>query len=239
MSNYGYLAHHGVKGQKWGVRHYQNPDGSLTAEGRIRYGVKDRSNPSIGSYFKDRAKIHRNVLEDTLREHKQSGVKGFIKNNSNPNAHVIRNKNIATDMALKGASNKEIRKALKESYKNTPDEHLNKVAAAGDKAYKEAIKNLNKKYKEEYGTKKVLANSALKALGSLTVAAAVLGGATIYNKGKNSSPSNDDIRDTINKSLESLSDIDVEEIARQDHEQNIKDFGPNYRDTKDWYRKNN
>lgn len=32
------LAHHGIKGQKWGVRRYQNPDGSLTDEGRKRYG---------------------------------------------------------------------------------------------------------------------------------------------------------------------------------------------------------
>lgn len=30
------LMHHGVKGQKWGVRRYQNPDGTLTAEGRER-----------------------------------------------------------------------------------------------------------------------------------------------------------------------------------------------------------
>ena len=33
------LMHHGVKGQKWGVRRYQNPDGSLTAEGKRRYGT--------------------------------------------------------------------------------------------------------------------------------------------------------------------------------------------------------
>lgn len=30
------LAHHGVKGQKWGVRRYQNIDGTLTSEGKKR-----------------------------------------------------------------------------------------------------------------------------------------------------------------------------------------------------------
>ena len=32
------LHHHGVKGMKWGVRRYQNKDGSLTPAGKIRYG---------------------------------------------------------------------------------------------------------------------------------------------------------------------------------------------------------
>lgn len=32
-----YLAHHGTKGMKWGVRKYQNSDGSLTPEGKQRY----------------------------------------------------------------------------------------------------------------------------------------------------------------------------------------------------------
>ena len=32
-----YLMHYGIKGQKWGIRRYQNPDGTLTPEGRIHY----------------------------------------------------------------------------------------------------------------------------------------------------------------------------------------------------------
>ena len=32
------LRHHGIKGQKWGVRRYQNSDGSLTPIGKLRYG---------------------------------------------------------------------------------------------------------------------------------------------------------------------------------------------------------
>lgn len=34
-----YLEHHGIIGMKWGVRRFQNADGSLTAAGRKRYNV--------------------------------------------------------------------------------------------------------------------------------------------------------------------------------------------------------
>lgn len=32
-----YICHYGVKGQKWGVRRYQNYDGTLTPQGRQHY----------------------------------------------------------------------------------------------------------------------------------------------------------------------------------------------------------
>lgn len=33
-----FLCHYGIKGMKWGVRRYQNKDGSLTSEGKKHYG---------------------------------------------------------------------------------------------------------------------------------------------------------------------------------------------------------
>lgn len=38
------LYHHGVKGMKWGVRRYQNKDGSLTAEGHKKNSLSGKEN---------------------------------------------------------------------------------------------------------------------------------------------------------------------------------------------------
>lgn len=46
-----YLAHHGIKGQKWGLRRYQNADGSLTAEGRKHYGAAEGGSRSMSRRF--------------------------------------------------------------------------------------------------------------------------------------------------------------------------------------------
>lgn len=56
MNDVTYLAHHGVKGQKHGVRQWQNKDGSLTPAGRIHYGV-GAARSAVGSAAKSVGKV--------------------------------------------------------------------------------------------------------------------------------------------------------------------------------------
>ena len=47
------LYHHGIKGQRWGVRRFQNEDGTLTEKGRRRYGedldINDTSRQNVAN----------------------------------------------------------------------------------------------------------------------------------------------------------------------------------------------
>ena len=51
--NEDFLIHYGIKGQKWGVRRFQNEDRTLTAAGKERYGRGDGS--SFGKKMKKAA----------------------------------------------------------------------------------------------------------------------------------------------------------------------------------------
>lgn len=65
------LWHHGIMGMKWGIRRYQNPDGSLTIAGKIRYGNKNRLEASIN---KKAAKLQRKYNDLTGKSIRQNNA---------------------------------------------------------------------------------------------------------------------------------------------------------------------
>lgn len=83
-----YLAHHGIKGQEWYHRRYQNYDGSYTEAGRLRYG--------IGKGRELKNNVARRKTAEKLIKYSNKASKlqqnAHIKSLKNPNAQIVNTK---------------------------------------------------------------------------------------------------------------------------------------------------
>lgn len=110
------LYHHGIKGMKWGVRRYQNKDGSLTNAGKNRYDRDVREN---NAKVKDkRIKIDgpdpkRWAKEDTTRAKKTVDAASDLKRQlSNLNKAIPTSKKRRSTVDLSKMTDQELREKI-------------------------------------------------------------------------------------------------------------------------------
>ena len=142
-----YLCHWGVKGMKWGVRRYQNEDGSLTPAGIKRYATKGYAEDA----YKQNKSIAGKLYDKYTGAHK---ISGNIKYDTSTKAENERRaKEYLRSKNKKGSKKTSIRSLLnKTDNRTTLEKRYAKVAKTNRIAFgaKLASTALNQFAKYEY-----------------------------------------------------------------------------------------
>ena len=139
-----YLYHSGVKGQKWGVRRYQNEDGSLTDAGKKRYARDakekgyNKQDDNTGAYYKQSKKKGREDLD--------------VDANRYVTEDISRTKKLADESA--NMTNK-LDKAVGDSIKNNKVQKMD-LSQMSDKQMRDEINRamLERQYNEMFAPRK-------------------------------------------------------------------------------------
>lgn len=118
------LYHHGIKGQKWGVRRFQNPDGTLTEAGKKKYGKRYEERQSQiqtslanANYYKKNVEKNEKYLEKSLKNNKSiAGVYRDLFGDDDPEMLGYESKKEAVETTIN--SWKEHNKSMQKIYEN-------------------------------------------------------------------------------------------------------------------------
>ena len=149
------LQYHGIEGQKWGVRRFQNPDGSLTPAGRRRYRKElrndkfERFNLETDAY--DSGKIA-NLYAKKLNSYTKKYEKALAYDPDKNDKRTVRIENTYNNLSRSAAGWEVLNMADISKLKNHVDGMINKYSDT-------KIKDVKTKY-TKYGTEFIKSASA-------------------------------------------------------------------------------
>lgn len=154
-----YLAHYGIKGMRWGVRRFQNEDGSLTEEGKRRYKIKEKM---LQLYDEDRKSSSNRAKEwDKIAKgydaSSKEGLEKYLKEQFGndwtdskymkdvweiDDPHKWAKENIVKSQKLYAEDAKAYRQSAAKALKDYKDLKIRDLSDISDKEYNEFIKIL-------------------------------------------------------------------------------------------------
>jgi hypothetical protein len=140
-----YLMHYGTLGQKWGIRKYQNPDGSLTPAGKLRYYKADGTPTKAGQKYEKKL---RKAKKEEERQKAEEAARNRFKPASEMSEQELRQ--TISKLELEKQYN-DLVKSLTPAKKATIGQRI--ASAAGD-AVVDGIKKGGSQFLTNYMSKK-------------------------------------------------------------------------------------
>lgn len=144
MSNNYELWHWGIKGMRWGIRRYQNKDGSLTPQGKKRYNAEMSKLKAEEKIIKNRQKTQAKIDKlDSKRKEINNLKKGKSSSTSNKSGSKPKGKSIKdmSDAELQAFID---RTNLEKSYKQAMSSLNEKKVSKGKKFVMDVLEQSGK-----------------------------------------------------------------------------------------------